>query len=73
MKLKRNEYLQLVGLLAVAQTHVRMVNDIEKAICKIVGEKPDGMGHSCDAIWSNYSADTLLEKVAARNKVMRKK
>lgn len=66
MKLKRSEYLQLVGLLALAQTYVRQVNEIEQAVCKIVGEKPDAMGHSGDAIWSNYTADTLLEKVAAR-------
>jgi len=66
MKLKRSEYLQLVGLLALSQTQVKMLNEIEVAICEIIGEKPGGGGHSMDAIYSNYTADELLKKVQAK-------
>lgn len=72
MKLKRNEYLQVVGLLALSQTHVNALHDIENAICKLVGEKPDGMGHVGDAIYSNYTADTLIQKVEAQRKAKKK-
>ena len=70
MKIKRNEYLQVVGLLALASTHAKALRDIEEAICKIVGETPGG--HVGDAIYSNptYTADELLKKVAARKRTL---
>lgn len=68
MKLKRSEYLQVVGLLALAPQHNRALKDIEVAISKIVGEKPDGCGHVADAVYSEYSADDLLSKLAAQRK-----
>lgn len=67
MKLKRNEYLQVVGLLAIAPKHNEALRDIEEAICKIVKvEKPGDCGHVSDAVFSGYSADELLRKLEAR-------
>ena len=66
MKLKRSEYLQLVGLLALSQSHLMALKDIEEAIRKIVGEEREG-GHSMDAIYCNYTADDLLKKVTTSN------
>ena len=65
MKLKRAEYLQVVGLLALAERHLKMLNDIEESICKVVGVPyRDGAGdHVGDAIYSEYSADEMLEKI----------
>lgn len=70
MKLKRNEYLQVTGLLALAAMHNRALHDIEAAICKIVVEKPFDGGHVGDAIysWPVYSADDLLRKIDAQRK-----
>lgn len=67
MKLKRSEYLQVVGLLALASTYNQALWDIEGAICKIVGEKPNTGSHVGDAIYSRpvYSADDLLSKLSA--------
>ena len=74
MKLKRSEYLQVVGLLALASTHNQALWDIEEAICKIVGEKPNTGSHVGDALYSHpvYSADDLLSKLSAQHKQRRK-
>ena len=70
MKLKRSEYLQVVGLLALASTHSKALEDIEAAICKLVGEKPhEGAGeHVGDAIYAPYTADQMLERIDAQRK-----
>lgn len=68
MKLKRNEYLQIVGLLALAPRHNDTLRDIEAAICKIVGEKPNDGGHVGDAVYSGYTADEMLEKIDYQRK-----
>ena len=66
MKLKRSAYLQVVGLLALAEGHLKNLNDIEAAICKVVGVPyRDGAGdHVGDAIYSEYSADEMLDKIS---------
>ena len=75
MKLKRSEYLQVVGLLALASRHGQEMNDIEEAICKIVGEKPFTGSHVGDAIYARpvYSADDLLSRLSAQRKREAKK
>lgn len=65
LKLKKDDYLKLVGLLALAPQHNKALKDIEAAICDIVKvEKPNEGGHCGDAVYSEYSADELLEKLA---------
>jgi hypothetical protein len=64
----RPEYLQLIGLLALAQRHNAMLNEIAEAIRAITDERdrdgaPNYSGHSFDAVWSDYSADDLLRKL----------
>lgn len=68
MKLKRDDYLKLTGLLALAPAHNKALRDIEAAICKITGDKPNSGSHSGDAVYCNYTADELLEKLAAWRK-----
>ena len=63
MKLKRNQYLQVVGLLALCPAHNKALEDIEAALCKILGEKPKTGPHVGDAVYCNYDTDTLLEKL----------
>lgn len=64
MKLKRGEYLQVVGLLALAPQHNQALNDIRRAICEIVKvEKYEDCGHVGDAVYCEYSADELLRKL----------
>ena len=70
MKLKRSEYLQVVGLLALATTHRKAMDDIEASICAIVGEKVgQGAGeHVGDAVFSSHDADRLLSNIEAQRK-----
>lgn len=68
MKLKKTDYIKLVGLLALAPQHNRALDDIHRAVCEIVGEDPDDCGHASDAVFSGYSADELLRKLAAQRK-----
>jgi hypothetical protein len=74
MKLKRTEYLQVVGLLALAPRHNQALKDIEEAIAAVVGEEPDGgyYGHVSDAVYNGYSADKLLAKLGAERKIKAK-
>lgn len=69
MKLKKEDHIKIVGLLALAQQHNRSLRDIERAICDIVKvEKYGEAGHVCDAIYSDYDVDTLLDKLSAAEK-----
>jgi hypothetical protein len=69
IKLKKEDRIKLVGLLALAPQHNRALRDIERAICDIVKvEKYGDAGHVCDAIYSEYDVDTLLDKLAAAEK-----
>lgn len=68
MKLKRSQYLQVVGLLALASTHRKAMEDIEASICAIVGEKPNTGSHVGDAVYSGHDADTLIEHLTAERK-----
>jgi len=67
------KYLQIIGLLALASHHSKMLRDIEESICAIINdksEKPFDGGHVGDAIytWPVYGVDELLEKIAVRRK-----
>lgn len=73
MKLKRSDYLQIVGLLALAPRHNQALREIEEAICKIVGEEPNTGSHVGDAVYCNYDADKLLKKLDLERKIKGKK
>lgn len=61
----QTEYVQIVGLLAIAKRHMRTIEDIEKALREIIGQTGDN-GHCGDAIFCNYTADELLEKMEVK-------
>lgn len=56
------DYWQLVGLIAIGHRYNDHLLEIEKAIRALVGEAGEG-GHSGDALFCNYTADTLLDKL----------
>jgi hypothetical protein len=60
-RLTKQEYLQLIGLLVLGKKHMDTLQDIIKAIGEVTGDGPDG--HCADAVYSNYDADLLLEKL----------
>ena len=69
MKIKRQDYFALVGLLTIAKQHRDALDEIEKAVMKLVGESEEDyhQGHSGDAVWAgDISAVDLLKKVNAR-------
>lgn len=70
MKLKRSEYHQLVGLLVLASRHQRALDEILEAVGDVVKEPHDRLrdGHCSDAVYSGYTADELLRKLAAERK-----
>lgn len=60
--ISQNEYLQLIGLLTLAKSHVDTQNQIAAAVAELIGQEGD-RGHAQDAVWSPYTADELLEKM----------
>lgn len=64
-KVSKTEYLQLVGLLTLAEAANKKQRDILKAVMAITGET-DNCGHSGDAVYGDYSADELLEKLGIK-------
>lgn len=47
----RNEYLQLVGLVTIADQHYRQQREIERAMLEITGAEEDG--HITDLLYSD--------------------
>lgn len=72
MKLKRSEYLKLCGLLSLCPAHNKALREIEAAVCNITGENPFTGTHSGDAVYSDYTADELLEKLTPPKKAKKK-
>lgn len=56
----REEYLQIVGLLKLAEHHNATLKSIANAVDDLLGSKR-GDGHGCDATYCDYTADHLLE------------
>jgi hypothetical protein len=56
--------LMLIGLFTLAASHRKSLEDIERSVCAIIGEKYDpGAGRSGDFVWSDEGgADVLLER-----------
>ena len=61
-EITENEKLQLIGLLVLAQAGNERMKDILKAVMAITGET-DNCGHSSAAVYSDYTAEELLEKL----------
>jgi len=60
------ERLQLIGLLALADRHYRILEEVREAITELVGGTPeDGEGHISDAIYDGgrRDADQLLKRL----------
>lgn len=70
-KVNKQQYLQIVGLLALGKVHYGKLQDIEAALKDVLevntGDyRRSGIGnpdHIGDALYSDYSPDVLLEKL----------
>ena len=66
-ELSRAEYLQIVGLLALADRHARMLTEIRQSVGDLLGisEGDAEDGHISDAVWDDNSrdADLMLRKL----------
>jgi hypothetical protein len=61
----KDQYLQAMALLILAQQRRKFVEECERAIYAALGmEWDDGGGHIGDAVWSDYSIDELLRKLS---------
>lgn len=58
----RNQYLQVEGLLVLAQRHKKTVDECVDALTAML-EPGVEFAHSGDAVWEEYSAVELLEKI----------
>lgn len=58
--ISKEQYLQLIGLLAVAEKHNGMLESILEAVREITGEE-DKFGHSADMIYGSTTLDNALE------------
>lgn len=60
MKITRNDYFKLVGILALAAHHRDILEGLVRSACEITQEEADG--HTTDCIWGqDYSPDELLD------------
>jgi hypothetical protein len=57
--ISQSEYLQLAGLLALAQKHTRMLEDIAESAEQITGETDI----TTDATFCGYPVDELLDRL----------
>ncbi len=61
----QEEYLQVQGLMFLAKQNYTLFQSLEKALGKLLSEKPDSSGYYglvSDAVWGNdISADQLIE------------
>jgi hypothetical protein len=63
-QLTRTEYLQITGLLLIGKKHREALEDVQRALHELTGEDDDPLsGHCGDAIYSEYSARQLCEKL----------
>lgn len=70
-KIEQTEHWQLVGLLALAEAEIDRLKGIEQAIRSVLhvtkeDDEISGTGnpeHICDAIYSGYSVEELLDKL----------
>lgn len=59
--ISHNDYLQLLGLLKLAEDHRKALKDIERSALAILGDNEGG--HASDVVWGGYpySPAKLLE------------
>ena len=63
-KITKDEYFQVIGLLAAAHYHNSVIDDHRKMLMKLLGEEDEyEMGYCCDAVHGVYTADELLEQL----------
>ena len=60
-RITQSEYLQIIGILRLAEKHYRTVKECIEVLGELTGDGPDG--HCADAVFCNYSAKQLLEKL----------
>jgi hypothetical protein len=64
-QITRAEYLQLLGLLTLAERHNKSLEEIRAAAAEITGERdshgaPSDNGHTADAVYGSRDLDELL-------------
>ena len=64
----KEEYLQIVGLLALAKRHVEFLRHIEEVLIHLTGEQIEvGEGGDCsDVIYSQETAKSLLKTLGVK-------
>lgn len=69
ISITKAQRLQLIGLLALASSHRKQMEDIQKAVVELTGEVEGICGHCCDAIWSDcHDAQDLLNLLNVKTK-----
>lgn len=67
-KITKAEYLQIVGLLALAKTHNKALQEIDNAVAGILGAEDEGgggrpyYGHVSDEVYDDEASATALLK-----------
>lgn len=54
-RLTYDQYLRLVGLLALATDHRKALDDIERSARALLGDEP--AGHTSDVVWGGLDTD----------------
>lgn len=59
----KNEHLQLIGLLTLAERHNQRLTDIQEAVNELFGTKDDD--HVNEAVWGDqeFQPEQLLERL----------
>lgn len=69
-EISQEKYLQLIGLLTLAQHHMRSLEEIEKSAGQLIGMKKErfnDFGHLTDAIYTSSDGFDIDEVLARMN------
>ncbi len=65
-KIDKTTELKLLGLQTLAERHMRMLKELEEAVCEITGEPLATSGYSADFVWGEQTTiEFLWERTAS--------
>ena len=71
--ISEDDYLKIVGLLALAASHKEKLEDIILALEGATGEEEHSNGHCDDAAYCGYTANDLLQRLGFEKSAKKKK
>ena len=62
MNISKDDYYKVIGLLVIGKDYVKKSEDVIVALRNLLKDEDDS-GHCSDALYCDYTADELLERL----------